>query len=307
MTRTLNDRVIAVVKELADAPPLGKDLVKEKLLQFVRELAKQENGLSSLYQMTPKIVEAGFFTGGGWEREDKLLPELVRGSFVAGGLYPYIEIISELRILCIANNRISSQYLSQDEAKTFLTEMMALNLDILFDTVTEENRVYAQQFKIARGLLSYLTDSLDIEDLFDEYSSEVLELAFQRPIITDHITALIESGRELVEKSESLKERQSYRDLELFFKSVFGPTPHALEVEHPLDYRKLVKTLDPSELEKEALNFGVLLKETGIGNIYGVILLRNLVKKAPELVPMCLGLNDSGKAHFNEHKELILN
>ena len=268
MTKTLVERIGGVLKELADAPPIGKDLVKEKLLQFVRELCKQENGLEALYKVTPKIVEAGFFTGGGWEREDKLLPELVRGSFVAGGMYPFVEIISELRMLCIANERISSRHLSSDEAKTFLTETLALNLDILFDTVTEENRIYAKQFKTARKLLDYLTESLDIEDLFDEYSGEVLELAFQRPIITDHITALIESGKELVNKSESLKERQSFRDLELYFKSVFGPTPLSADSEHPLDYRKLVKNLDMSELEKEALNFGVLLKETGLGSFY---------------------------------------
>jgi hypothetical protein len=296
-----------VSSELEQSSALEKDIYKERLVQYVREILKYELGLDYLYNLTPHIVKAGFFVGGGWEREDKLLPELVRGSFQVGGIYPYIEVLSELRMLCIYKDKINSSYLERNEAENFLTEVLALNLDILFDSITEESRVYQTQYKIAQRLFDWLTDSLNLERLFDEFSREIMELAYQRPIITDHIIALVESGKQLIDKKPELKERQSHKLLDPFFKSVYGPTPLSAQCEHPLDYRSAIKKLEINELEKEAVNFGALLKETGIGTIYGVILIRHLVKNAPHLVTLCLGLNDSGVAHFNEHQQLVLN
>lgn len=306
-TRILYDKVSQATKGLASCGPLEKDIYKERILQFVRELEKAPEGLSYLLRLVPKITESGFFEGGGWERVDKLLPELVRGTFLAGALYPYIEILSNLRVLCIAKSKVSSQYLTKEEAETFLIEVLAHNMDILFDTVTEENRVYENQLRIARRFFSFLTESIDNDDLFEEYSKEVIALAHQRPIVTDHISALIESGQELVDKNPKLKEQTSYKALEPFFKSVLGPTPLSNECEHPLDYRKLIKKLTPAELEKEALNVGALLRETGLGNIWAVILIRHLVRHQPDMVALCLGLNESGQAHLNEHKEMVFN
>ncbi len=306
-SRILYDKILQAAKDLQSASPLEKDTFKERILQFVRELDKTPEGFQYLLRLAPKITEAGFFEGGGWERVDKLLPELVRGTFLAGALYPYVEILSNLRVLCIVNSKISSHHMTKEEAETFLIEVLAHNMDILFDTVTEENRVYENQLKVARRFLSNLVESIDSDDLFVEYSKEVVELAHQRPIVTDHISALVESGQELVDKNPKLKNQKSYQSLFPFFKSVFGPTPLSKECEHPLDYRKLIKKLSPQELEKEALNVGALLRETGLGNIWGVILIRHLVRHQPEMVALCLGLNESGQAHLNEHKEMVYN
>tara|TARA_R110002072_G_scaffold534_6_gene4025 strand:+ start:201827 stop:203824 length:1998 start_codon:yes stop_codon:yes gene_type:complete len=307
LNEVLTQKLLNSIDELSKASVLQKDVSREKIIQFVREIIKPEDGLEVLYHFTPQIVEAGYFTGGGWEREDKLLPEFVRGTFLAGGSYPLIEIISELRVLCIATGKIKSEFMSEDEAKTFLTETLALNLDIIFDTQTEETRVYKNQLQYAKKVLNFITDKIELDNLFDEFVREVEELSFQRPIITDHLYALIESGQELVNKNPKLRKYESYNKLEIFLKASSYPTPLAQECDHPLDYRSKIKTLTVNELEKEAINFGELLKDTGVSNIFGVILLRYIAKKAPELVPLCLGINDSGKAHFEENQELILN
>jgi len=300
------------IKKVVDEVKLGtKNFIQgsseqDKVLQFSRELARTKEGMGTLYRLMPLLMNTNIFSGGGWEREDKLLPSLVRGSFLAKGIYPTIESLSELRMLAIASGKVSSSRLTKEEAHQFLIEVLALNLDFLFGTDTEESRNFPHAYQKGKALFSFIADNIDLSDLFNEFVSEIGQLCAQRPIITTHISKLIKAGEGLIEANPELKGGPDYALYEKFHGSIFAPTPLSAENSDYIEYRKALVNLDDKELEKEAHKLGTNILFTGLASPHASVLLRYLSKRKPSLIPLCLNLNETGFVHFEKNEELIL-
>src|SRR5690625_5939363 len=100
----------------------------------------QENGMEQLYALADRFEEAGIFDDGPWDELTNLQPKFVKGALMAGGTNATLEILSELRILSLAEEDHESEDMSSEEAQEFLNEVMALNMDLIFPEETEDRK-----------------------------------------------------------------------------------------------------------------------------------------------------------------------
>jgi hypothetical protein len=305
-TDILESKIRDTVDQLSLAVPMGRARIQDQCFQFIRELLHQKDGMERLYQITPHLIESGLLVGGGWEHPDRLIPSLVRGSFFAQGVYPLIEIISELRVLAISEGRIIDQAFSSSEAQKFLIEALALNLDILFETHSEEHRVHVLSRELFSLLLDYLYEKIDNSALFDVFVQEITELSAQRPIMANSIVKLVSSGREMVYHSPILKRNPAYPRFIKFYKALYSPSACAQNHPDILGYREALIDLSPAEVEQEALEAGALLRSTGLAAAHSAIFLRFLARKYPQFICKFLGLSDSGENSLEEHQDFVI-
>lgn len=302
----LEKKILEAAQGLKSAVPMGRSRLQDQCLQYVRELLNHESGMERLYEIIPEIIESGLLEGGGWESPEKLIPSLVRGSFFVQGIYPLIEIISELRVLAISEGAIRTPSFTIKEAETFLIETIALNLDILFQTHSEESRLHEQTRKLFGQLLSFLFKKVDNTALFDEFVHEIAEQCAQRPIMANSISKLVLSGQEMLYHNPKLKQTSTYEKYMLYYRALYTPSPCAKNHPDILGYREALFELSPAEVEKEAQEAGRLMRTTGLAGAHSAIFLRFLVRKYPQFISDFLGLSDSGEAAFEEHKDFIV-
>lgn len=119
----------------------AKSMYQSNVLQAAAKLMDDEEGLSALYQLAERYEQAGIFQDSPWEDPSKLQPFLVKGSLQAGGLTTISEMLSELRMVAIAKGVYKREGVSEEQAQSFLHEVMALNIDILFPEETEAARI----------------------------------------------------------------------------------------------------------------------------------------------------------------------
>jgi hypothetical protein len=302
----LETKIRDTVDQLSLAVPMGRARIQDQCFQFLRELLHHNDGMERLYQIIPHLIKSGLLVGGGWEHPDRLIPSLVRGSFFAQGVYPLIEIISELRVLAISEGKIEDEAFSSADAEKFLIEALALNLDILFKTHSEEHRVHVQSRELFSSLLDFLFKKIDNSALFDVFVQEITELSAQRPIMANSIVKLVSSGREMIYHNPQLKRSPIYERFDTFYKALYSPS--ACAENHPdiLGYREALFDLSPAQVEQEALEAGELLRSTGLAGAHSAIFLRFLARKYPQFIPSLLGLSESGKNSFDEHQDFVI-
>lgn len=304
--QVLLQKIEESMEELSKSTPISAQRLQERVYQFLRELLKVENGLILVYKKTPALVTAGIFKSSGWEKTDRLLPVLVRGSLLANGIFPTIESLSNLRMVSIALGEIKDEALSQEAANEYLIELLALNLDILFDHKTEESRTKGYQYKLSHQLMKFISTKIDLTNLFQKYFFEIKALSHQRPIITTHIRKTLESGKNLVAGSEAITAQDEFVEFMKYYNACFSPTALSREYDSLIDYRSKLPSLSEEQIKKEAQTFGEHLKKTGLSSPYFAVFLKYLTNANPELIPVCLNLNEHGKADFEKHQENIL-
>lgn len=308
LEEVLIGKISNAVVELKSATPLSRPVIQEKIFQFLRELYRCEQGMELAYQVVPQLEREGIFKGGGWEREDKLNPFLVRGSLLSSGVYPTLETLSELRLMAIAEEKISSEHMSKDEARQFLLEVMALNLNFIFghENQTEEERISAPLTEIAAKLFRFLRSKLDLHPLFGEVVREARELIAQRPITTYHIKRVLNSAQNLVSERKELSKHEDFEEYECFYKAITFSSPLSAKNPDILEYRKTLKKASQKSILKECEFLGENLKKTGLAGKKAAVLVRFVAKNNPDLLPVCLGLNDIGAASFEKNKPFIV-
>lgn len=120
------------LESFSEATPLLAESHKKKLLSNLDLLTDSAGGIQFLYDHINELVEAGIFRDTMWDDPARLVPALVGGTIKAGDQTTIVEIISELRILAIAEGIIKQKSFSAAKAKTFLEEALVNNIDLIF-------------------------------------------------------------------------------------------------------------------------------------------------------------------------------
>ena len=104
----------------------------------------------------------------------------------AGAVTTVVEAISEIRLLAVVRGDYFHPGISSEQARHFLTQVMALNLDLLSGTLTEADRERPKQLgPLVLGLYQYLISHLGYENLLDSLVAEVWRLLEQGPVQVD--------------------------------------------------------------------------------------------------------------------------
>ena len=83
--------------------------------------------------------------------------------------------------------------ISAEEAREFLTNVLALNIDLLFDRGTEASRSLELPGNrhVVRDLVTFLADSLQASEIYTQVVTEIEAILRQRPIQVEDVKSMI--------------------------------------------------------------------------------------------------------------------
>ncbi len=301
----LEDRFLDSLKNYRQAPDFNREEKKKKLLSQADQLARTFDGLAALYQHTPDLVEAGIFDQTVWVDPQHLYAPLVSGTLLAGYPTATVELLSELRILAVSENKLELPHYTSAQAKSFLEDLLAANLELAFEDFSSEAwESYTRgELKKIRLLFDLLLKHIPLKSLNKRLSDEVTTMAAHRPIVTSKIESLLTIIDEkiILEKNDSASEQ-----LSIYLDALLHPTKAATKHQSLDTYREFVRQATPQQLDREGQQMGKLMTETGLVSIYHVELLRFIANHAPNLIPKTLNLDNHGKVEYERHQELVL-
>ncbi|MEH7155477.1 hypothetical protein [Neobacillus drentensis] len=303
-TSALKGKFEAAIDKLEQAKPFAKSLYQTEVFQLAIELASSDEGLIVLYQNAHRFDQAGVFHGGLWEDPTKMQPSFVGGSLrLKEGVNSILELLSEMRMLSIAKGDYLHSDFSQGEASAFLNEVLALNLDLLFPLQLEEGNTLLDDHMVrAHRLFQYLGKELSFKAIAEKIVQEIDRLTVQRPINTERILNMLDMSGQLVEVGIDEK---TAAELLKFTRAAYAPTPLSKDAANQREYRLRLENAYDDEIEAEAKIFAGAMKDTGLVSSYHVVLLRFLNRKNSHIIPISIGLSETGIACFNAHKKLI--
>ncbi len=290
------------LEALVAARPYAKAQSQDQVLQMAEVLMGSAEGMRLLFERAPRFDENGVFSGGPWQDPRKLLPALVAGCLQGVGVYPVVEILSDLRVLAIATGRVESAGLSREGAAAFLAEAMALNLGYLFPGGTEEERISGGPHRgAAERMFSLVADLLGLESLRSNVATEIELICHQRPIATGRVRKMIRLARRIPTASPGTSEDTR---LETFVEAVYSASALSRKYPDLVEYRKQLKEVDGKALGAEASELSKSMAATGLVAPHHAVLLRQIAGREPGLLPTALALGRLGKAEVLNNQSL---
>ena len=316
--------ILEQLHQLRQAGSLTRNEQARKTASALDAVLSHAEGIAWLYEHIEEIDKADFFKGTNWEDPGALNVSLVGGTLKSGGLNTVYEIVSELRLLAIAERKIHNEVMSPEAARDFLEELTVINLDLLFPDASEELRNIDDetQCKI-RVMFAFLRDRVIEKQRFNSKLADELELiCAQRPIVTDRALLILHTLHAQLSE-EDFKELDPR--LKRFMDAVYAPSPLAREARKRTlsarkfrnertgtagtigldDYQEQLEALpsDSKKLAAECRALAVHLRETGLSSEFHAVALHR-VKDDPSLISALLGLNQYGRAEMESHHEL---
>lgn len=296
------DKDLDRLKQARESDPAASS---RNVLEAATALLADRQGLDDLYARVPAFESAGVFANSDWGQPAILQPALAVRSLRHGdAATTAIEALSELRLLAVATGDYFHPGISAEQAGRFLTQVMALNLDLLSGQMSEADRERPDGLSgIVQTLYQYLLDKLGYESILESLVGEVWRLLAQRPIQTDSIRQMIVQIAECLFNPE-IDTDGMHRAARLV-SALFGPTQGCRE-DPGLDvYGQRISTMANSTLAAEATDFARAMHDTGLVSPYHPVLLRHLRGCRDDLLPAALGLSSTGNEVLRCYPQLV--
>lgn len=291
---------------LADAPAFSKPGKLPRVLDTARRVLLQPGGCAALETRAAAIEASGVFAGSDWETPQYLVPTLTTFSLKsADANVVVIEALSELRLLAVAKGGYQHSLLSQEQARHYLTQVMAINLWLLFGTPSEaERETQGRLSTITRQLFSHLAERIGYEHVIDQLIDEIWRILKQRPIQVDAIKQMI-TQIALCQANPDIDLGASGQGADRLVSSLFGPTQACREDPGVDIYRERLERMDTSALQAEATGFARAMHDTGLVSPYHAVLMRHLLEEGDYLLTEAMGLSSTGRDCLLCYRELV--
>ncbi len=299
--KRLAEKLDVALERLKKAKPFAKTTHQTDVFQMAGMLLKTDDGINALWKRAHRFDEAGVFYSGAWETPGTLRAEFIKGSLQANGVYPVVEMLSELRVLAIAKKQATSDSMTADDATTFLNQAVALNLEYLFPAETEAARVEAitHRDEVER-LFRLISEHLSLASIRTDIVEEIDQICAQRPILTKRLRNMIETAARIPHSTSS---DDSEDKLAQYIQAISGASALSQQHRNFAEYREALKDLDATALEAEADVFAEAMRSTGLDSAHHAILIRYLERQHPQLLSRALGLNSAGEAELKDNEE----
>lgn len=305
--------IAATIREFEDtldkldqARPFGKGLHQQRLLALARKLLAGREGIEALYRLAPRFDAAGLFLGGDWDEPAILEPALVRETLLAGGHFPALECLSELRFLAIATGEAAHPDVGADEARAFLEEVLARNLDFPFPEATEVTRRDTLMAERLRRFYRFLLERLGMGSVLDALVAECERVLLQRPIMVQRAEEMLRTAAHVLPETPQADEPASIRYVRWLIEALDGPSALAQQHRDPDRYRTALAALDGAALGEEARTLGERMDATGLVSRHHAALLRHLAEDGDGgLLADALALDRIGRTSLAEYLELV--
>jgi len=296
----------ADTERLLQAPESAKYDKLPAVLDLVRRVLLQPNGCAALEDRAEKIEAAGFFAGSDWQTPQILVPSLTTYSLQsADANLLVIEALSEIRLLAVAMGRYKHALISAEQAHQYLTQVMAINLSLLFTPPSEaERETQGRLAQIPRLLFEYLSYRIGYEHVIDQLIDEIWRILRQRPIQVDTIKHMI-TQIAICQLNPDIDLGSSGQGAARLVSSLYGTTQACREDPGVAVYQDRLLSMDNQALQSEATGFARAMHDTGLVSPYHAILLRHLVTVDDYLLIEALGLSSTGRDCFMCYRQLI--
>ncbi|MEX2524510.1 MAG: hypothetical protein WD750_06100 [Gammaproteobacteria bacterium] len=297
----LTERFDRALERMDQARPFAKASHANEFLEAARRLLVAEGGVDYLAGRIEAIDRAGAFYQTDWADPNSLQPDRVPWTLAKGNQQLVtLECLSELRWLAIARGEYSYPGISREQALHFLREVLALNLDFVFERQTEAARSRHQRG--VQELFRYLVGHVGYGDILEQVVEEVWRILKQRPIHLSRIIDMVTQLAVCVADPNMSVPMGSER----LVSALYGPTQSSQD-DPGLDvYRERLQAMDAQTLQQEALSFSRAMHDTGLVSSYHSVLLRFLLENEGEsLIAQTLGLSNTGHDVYLSYRDLI--
>ncbi|QEA38445.1 hypothetical protein FGL86_04700 [Pistricoccus aurantiacus] len=295
----------AALARLTQAHQIEPKPSKAEVLALAREMIIASGGLGALHARVAAMEAAGVFADSDWDRPAILQPALAVRSLRQGEPdITAIEALSEIRLLAVALSDYFHPGISAEQARNFLTQVMALNLDLLAGPMSEADRERPQALgKIVQALYQYLLAHLGYESILESLVDEIQRLLAQRPIQTDSIKQMISQIAQCLFDPEI--DTAGTEGAARLVRALFGPTAGCRDDPGLEVYAQRLAAMGETALIEEASSFAQAMHDTGLVSPYHPLLLRYLRGRRDDLVLVALGLSSTGCDTLLCYQELV--
>ncbi|MBF5057320.1 hypothetical protein Y5W_02614 [Alcanivorax sp. 521-1] len=290
--------------QLAQSREFAKGLHSAKVLQQAARLLREPDGPARLLERAADLEAAGVFAGTDWAHPEILQADLTVNTLRLGHADDItLECLSELRLLAVARG-LPHPALSAEQAHHYLAQVLALNLDLLFDLGGEAIRIRQGRLAPAvRGVLQLLVEHIGYDNILDRLIEEIWRILAQRPVRLDHIKAMITQIAACL-YNPSIDVSGS-RGADRLVSALFGPTQACSEDPGLPLYQERLAAMDGPSLAQEANGFARAMHDTGLVSPYHTLFLRFALDQSADLVSTALGLSATGRDGLLCYQELV--
>ncbi|GAB3679607.1 hypothetical protein [Salinisphaera aquimarina] len=318
-TATLDQRIAYFDDALArlhEARVLDAYAPKTEVLEAAGAVLAAEGGPNALYWRSIAIEAAGVYVGTDWARPNILQARLAKYSLRAGAPeMTAIEALSELRLLAVAKGDYVHPGISAERARRFITQVMALNLDLLSDTLNEADRERPRQMGLAvQRLYRFQLEHMGYESILDSLVDEVWRILAQRPIQVDSARQMvIQIATCLYEPAITTNPDIHNERAADLVASLFGPAPGCGDDPGLEVYGQRLAAMNGEALTTEAIAFAQAMHNTGLVSVYHAVFVRHLRGLKDDLggdfgnklIPTALGLSSTGHETLMCYQQLV--
>lgn len=292
-------------RDLARTADFGKPTKLRRVLEQLRRVLLQPGGAAAVQARAQELEEAGLFLGTDWATPEILVPSLVGPGLHSGEADTVVmEATSELRTLAVAQGDYEHPTLSPEDARQFLSQVLAMNLELLFTPPSEAERTrQGRTAQLIRDLFRHVAEEVGYDVVLDKLVDEIWRILRQRPIQVDQVTSLI--TRLSIWRGDPDVDLSSGQGLDRLITALFGTTEACREDPGFDVFRSRLEAMDAGGLQYEASGFARAMHDTGLVSPYHAELLQFLRHEGDYLLAEALGLSDTGKNCLLRYSDLV--
>lgn len=283
-------------RSLADAGEFGKLVKLPRVMDTLRRALLLPGGCAAVRARAEKLEAAGLFLGTDWAQPQILIPALSTGSLRSPNADTMVlEAVSDLRLLAVAKGEYTHLLISAEHANDHLSQVLAVNLSLLFSPPTEaEREQQGRMAQVSRELLHYLVAEVGYEKVLENLVDEIWRILRQRPIQVDGVKRMI-TQIAVARANPDVDLGASGLGADRLISSLYGTTEGCREDPGVEIYRTRLESMDDSALQYEATGFARSMHDTGLVSPYHAVLLRFLLTKGEYLLGEAMGLSSTGR------------
>jgi len=291
---------------LADARDFAKPGKVRRVFDTARRVMLLEGGCAAIEQRARALEEAGVFIGSDWAHPQILIPSLTPHSLKSSDADTVVlEALSELRLLAVAHGTYEHSLISAEQAHHYLTQVLAINLELLFTAPSEaERETQGRLALMTRRLFTHLAEGIGYEHVIDQLIDEIWRILQQRPIQTDPVKRMV-TQIAICRANPEIDLGTSGQGADRLVSSLFGPTQACREDPGVAIYAERLQAMDAGALQYEATGFARAMHDTGLVSPYHPVLLRHLLDHGDHLLAEALGLSSTGRDCLLCYRQLV--
>ncbi|MGB1923495.1 MAG: hypothetical protein ACPHM2_09695, partial [Alcanivorax sp.] len=299
-------RLDDAITQLTEAPSFTRPAKVPRVLDTARRVMLQEGGCAALGERIETLEAAGIFAGTDWAEPHILVPGFTTQSLQsAQAELVVIEALSELRMLAVACGDYPHPLISAEQAHHFLTQVLALNLAMLFSPPSEAQRETQGRLAVLpQNLLQHLAERIGYEHIVDKLIEEIWRILNQRPIQTEPVKQMV-TQIAICQANPDIDLGSSGQGADRLVSSLFGPTRACREDPGVEIYLERLASMDATALQGEATGFARAMHDTGLVSPYHPVLLRHLLDQGDYLVAEAMGLSSTGRDCLLCYRQLV--